>query len=165
MSIAFSVNIVPSRILRRLSFGIYLLSVLSLVYASLILDILARPITLTVVAAICLVNALLLNRFWSRQASFQLLMSDTGDLILRQLNSRLDVFESWQVKLHSATVFSTCLILICLRDSDGKDRRLIVFSDSIASSAHRQLCVSLRWLQHKSQGDEKTKVALTDGNF
>lgn len=166
MSIAFTTNIAPSRILRRISLGFFAIASFSLMYVVLFVDgSLALPV-LGVVFLMTLGNAWLLHRFWRAQLVYQLQVSEAGDLVLRRLGVSFEIIDTWQVELKAAALCSSFLTIFCLREIESnKERRLLVCVDSLSGDAYRQLGIALRWLESKSAGKKKAQGELADGNF
>lgn len=164
MTIAVSTIVHPSRML------IYML-VLMLAFSNGIVAYITYQFEfkLTVVFALTLVfgvvSFLFALRFYRAQQVIQLDISDSGDIILRLVNSKTSNVEAFNVKLIDKSTFWSQLLLLHLRSDDQRVRVFTILPDCVDADTFRRLSVAVQWISTRTSTVAVLNSDISSGNF
>lgn len=164
MSIALSVCIKPSRILRHMVFAVCILGNAALVY--IVQN--ARSLdqySLVLLLACCLFSVIGLIKFFRKRFSVGLDISETGNVVLRMPGLRTGASCAIPVRLHQKSTFWPMLILLHLQSDEGGRMVFPVLPDCVDPDVFRRLFVSLRWISAHASSQYIEKNDVSSGNF
>lgn len=166
MSIATSVLIRPSKIMRRLLLFIVGCSCLAWIC---VLSWFLLPTNLAL-AGVCLLITLLVFYVLSRKTirsalqttDIQLDVTGSGDVLLRKLDASGRVFESYAVKLRSPLILWSSLQILSLQNESGAMMRLLILRDSVSVDGFRRLSLAFHWLAQAQSEKQMHTPAQND---
>lgn len=150
MSIALSVQLKPSRILSRLSIGIYLSANIAVMLAVVAY---AMPLWLKFVTPLValVLSSLSLAGFLRGQQPVVIHIFDNGRIILRRFNIPRLAGQGIPVKLLDKSVLWPQLLSLHLQAEDESRHRLLILPDSTDAESLRALSVALHWIASHKQ--------------
>jgi hypothetical protein len=148
MSIAFSVSIGPSKILRRLTLSFWCLSLISGIIG---IYFVVHPIFAVFSSGVALhifLHMCLLKKLRASSSTYHLELSDAGEMVLRILDlehhEKHRVTQSQIVYLTQSTLSWPSLMILSLRLESSHLLRIIIMPDSISKIGFRRLAVAVR---------------------
>jgi len=168
MSIAISVVIGPSKVMRRLL--LFIMCCTSLAWFCVLYWYLPRANLIVAgvglaIAFLVLYVVLRALRYTLRQPmAFGLDVSSIGDVLLRRLDASGRVLESDSVKLRSPLILWSSLLLLSLQNESGSVTRLLILRDSVSGEGFRRLNLAFHWLA-QAQTHTSVQNDLSEGNF
>ncbi len=165
MGLAVSTLVRPSGYLRSLLISLSALTIVCICYVGQVaLDFLPAFVVGLLVAASCVLIVLLFAR-WSRSREpFQLEVGEDFGVIVRRLDSALQILQSESWTLCSPLTVWPHLLVLHLKDLSGQKKVIWITSDSIDRQSFRKLTVTASYLVNKKTSTEQDKD-LSGGNF
>lgn len=148
MSIALSVNIGPSNILRRLTLSFWCLSLISGAIGIYSVVHSIFPVFFLGVALHIFLHMCLLKELRAPSPTYHLELSDAGEMVLRILDvehhEKYRVTQSQTVYLTQSTLSWPSLMILSLRLESSHVLRIIIMPDSISKIGFRRLAVAVQ---------------------
>lgn len=165
MSLATSVLVGPSQILKFYLLLIPGLACLALLYAGVVLYGEFGFYILLMLAVSLLLVMWLVRRQFSDLNSYRLEIDREGGMILRDIHSVLQEEIAHLMYVNSPIVVWTYLILLHIHDEFGRQRYLLIFRDAVSEDAFRQLRVIVICMAQRRQHALLDKNQKVEGNF
>lgn len=157
MSIATSVEVRPSRILRVLTFAMACVLWVTASRVAMMVDVHAQDFAYVLASVVCAFAGCLLALFCrTRVKTRRIDITATGEIRLTHTSHNAficdgshDVVSSEEgevVQLLRDSTLWSCMIILRLRTGSGKVIVLPLLYDSMTPSAFRSVCVACRWI-------------------